>query len=282
MKKILLLSTSILLLSACGNDETPETEETNEVTEEASEGVESNENDTTEETQSGEDSSEGTDEGESDDQENTDQEDTKLTEEEAKERVVNYREEQEKWPNEYEFLMEEEDEVYTASMHVQREGAPIIAMYEVNKTTGEVRELEMGPDEPEPMTSEIVSMSDEERKEHHLEIAAEEQNIEDSLLEHLMLPGLHENTATYEGRVNPDDTVDLSLAIADTPPNYEQLNVSPDVDDEGYFTINLRPYDLSNKSVLRFSINGNYSEEQNFDLPIFEAQEGMESIGVRE
>lgn len=282
MKKLLLLSTSILLLSACGNDEMLETEETNEGTEEVSEGVESNGNDTTEETQSGEESSEGTDEGESDDQENTDQEDTNLTEEEAKERVVNYREEQEDWSNEYEFLMEEEDEVYTASMHVQREGAPISAMYEVNKTTGEVRELEMGPDEPEPMTSEIVSMSEDERKEHHLEIAAEEKNIEDSLLEHLMLPGLHENTATYEGRVNPDDTVDLSLATADTPPNYEQLNVSPDVDDEGYFTIDLRPYDLSNKSVLRFSINGNYSEEQNFDLPIFEAQEGMESIGIRE
>lgn len=247
MKKLLFLSTSILLLSACGNSVDTEDEEANE-----DQSV-----DETEEPQSDEDLPENNEDSESESTEN-DRDDSKLTEEEAEARVVNYREEQENRDSEfYEFGMEEEGEIYTASMHApistdERKGAPILARYEINRTTGEVQEIDMSPEEPEPHLSEIVLMSEEERREHHRELAADEENLVDSVLDNIMLPGLHENTMTYEGRVNPDNTIELSLTTADDPPYSEELNISPDIDNEGYFTINLRPYDLGNKSILRF------------------------------
>ncbi|WP_225742935.1 hypothetical protein [Marinilactibacillus sp. Marseille-P9653] len=290
MKKVFLFSTLILLLSACGNNETAETDETNELkSEQTSEITDSNqtqEDADVEETEAEEDSSENSDSDLSDE---SNQEDTEMTEEEAKEKVIAYINEQ-SGPTEaesYNFNIVDEGEVYTASMYTsvstdETKGAPIISMHEINKTTGEVKKIEVGPYDLNTATSEIASMSEEERKAHHRELVAEGESIDESVLEQLMLPGVHKNTTFYEGRINAGDTVELSLATADTPPEYEKLEFSPDIDTEGFFTINLSPYDLTHKSVFRFSIQGDYSNEQIFDIPIFEAQEGMENIGVRE
>lgn len=291
-----MLSTAILLLTGCSDGDTSETEDMNAgSSDQVSEETESNlnpnpnsnpdsETNETEDIEIEEESSTDTEENPSDDQ---DQENTEMTEEEVEEKVIAYVNENKAADGEaYNYNIKDEGAVFTASMYApvstsELKGAPILSMFEINKATGEVKEIEVGPYDSDTTTSEIVSMSKEERNSHHRELAAEEGKLEDIVLEHLLLPGVHKNTKTYEGRINPGDTVELFLALADTPPDYEPVNTALDIDEEGYFTIDLSPYELENKSVLRFSIEGDYSEEQVFDVPIYEAQEGMESIGVR-
>ncbi|MEC6748220.1 hypothetical protein VXN63_06660 [Marinilactibacillus sp. XAAS-LB27] len=146
MRKLLLFSTSILLLAACGNTET---DETNEIeSEETSEIVESNQDQEeadadTEDAENGEESSENLDTEPSDE---SNQEENEMTEEEAEELVITYINEQD-GPTEaesYNFGMKDEGEVYTASMYTsvstdETKGAPIISMHEINKTTSEVK-----------------------------------------------------------------------------------------------------------------------------------------------
>ncbi|WP_208559451.1 hypothetical protein [Marinilactibacillus kalidii] len=290
MKKLFILSTSILLLSSCSNNETTETDETNQIeSEQTSEETDSNKDQEgmgTNDTETDEESVENTDDTED---ENQNKENTKMTKKEAEEKVIAYINEQADYTETdfYEFNIQDEGSVYTASMYApvstdETKGAPIISMYEINQTTGEVKEIEVGNDEQDTAISEIVTMSEEERKAHHRELVAEGESIDKSVLENLMLPGVHMNTTFYEGRVNPGDAIEASLGTADTPPDYEQIDVAPKVDSDGYFTISLSPYDLTNKSVLRFSIQGDYSEEQIFDVSIYEEQAGMENVGVRE
>ncbi len=276
MKKIFLISGSVLALAACGPNEQTETNETNEETEVT-------------ESHSGQDNGEQ----EKEEVSNVEKEEpeSNLTEEEAEEQVIEYiketKPEIESFLSSYEFMVEEKEGKYQVNMFSSESadeniGSPLLSSYEVNQSTGEVKEIDPANEEPVPYLSEVATMSVEEREEHHRELAADAENLENKVLDHLMLPGLHENTVTYEGRVNPDDTIELFLATADDPPHLEHLDVVPEVDEEGYFSIDLHPYDLKNKAYLRFSIHGDYSKAQDFDLPVFEAEEGMESVSVHQ
>ncbi len=275
MKKIFLISGSVLALAACGQNEQTETDETNEETEVTG-------------SHSGQENKEQEKETASD----VEKEETAsdLTEEEAEEQVIDYIEETkpeiESFLSTYQFIVEEKGDKYQVNMFSSESadeniGSPLLSSYEVNRSTGEVKEIEPSIEEPEPYVSEVATMSEKEREGRHRELAADEENLENKVFDHLMLPGLHENTVAYEGRVNPDDAIELFLATADDPPYLEDLDVVPEVDEEGYFSVDLRPYDLKNKAYLRVSIHGDYSKTQVFDLPVFEADEGMESISVR-
>jgi uncharacterized FlaG/YvyC family protein len=275
VKKIFLISGSVLALVACGQNEQTETDETNEETEVT-------------EPHSGQENKEQEKEETSDVKKEESESD--LTEEEAEEQVIEYIEEMkpeiESFLSSYQFMVEEKEDKYQVKMFSPESadeniGSPLLSSYEVNRTTGEVKEIEPEIEGAEPYISEVATMSIEAREGHHRELAADEENLENKVFDHLMLPGLHENTETYEGRINPDGAIELFLATADDPPYLEDLDVVPEVDEEGYFSIDLRPYDLKNKAYLRVSIHGDYSKAQTFDLPIFEAEEGMESISVR-
>ena len=275
MKKIFIISTSILLLAACGNNE----------------NIESNDpSGETEVTESDEDQNS---EEEKNEKDAVDSEKSKLelTEEEAEEQVIEYIKETKPeiadFLSSYQFLIDEKDNKYQVRMFSPESGdedigSPLLSSYEIDRKTGDIAEIDLDSAEPEPYLSEVAIMSDEEREEHHRELATDEESLENSVLDNLLLPGLHENTETYEGKMNPNDDIELFLATADDPPYLERLDDIPDIDEDGYFVINLYPYDLSNKAFLRISINGDYSKAQTFDIPIFEAEEGMESISVSE
>lgn len=283
-KKIILASASSLLLTACGTNTDSENEES--TTDPPMEDHQSDENETTDETNS-------TENEEKNETEEQDQEiDNELTEEEAIENVLSYLEEQEGMETEglrlntterkeafrvqvFAFVPEDEEEQMTQTL----------GWFLVDKESGEVTKTDAAGKPEEERSgelSEIVYMNAEEREAHHREVAAAEEHLQSSVLENLMLPGIHENTIYYEGRINPGDNLIVYLVDPKDPIPADRIDTQPEVDEDGYFSIELNRITLESNNNFRISISGAYPQEQVFDLPIHEAQEGMESIHVKE
>lgn len=273
MKKLFILSSSILLLTACGNGANDENEEANE------------EPEVTESAENSKDSSE------EENEEN--EEESELTEEEAEEKARDYINENEDYDaDDYVIDMrdEDEDDDFYAVVHAgvktdEYKGNPILHEYKVDRVSGEVEEVspeDFGPEKQSAHISEIVSMSQEEKDEHHREIAQDQDQLDESVLDNLLLPGLHENTKEYEGRINPDDTIEkVSLKRMDDPPYDEEIDI-PEADEEGYFMIEFADDDLKNISVLTVVIEGKDYEGQVFEVPINEPDNKMDYISVHE
>ena len=205
MKKLFLISSALLVLTACGNEGTSENEEPTEETE-LTESVE-----------------------ETDEQDN---------EQENEKPEENRTEDSE---NQIDESSEEQKEVYI---------------------------------------SELTEFSDEERRAHHEKLAdGPPEYVQEKVYEHLMLPGIHENTIRYQGRVNPGESVRISLINKEEPQEFIE---DPEVTEDGYFTINLENYDLNVGQDIEVAITGGYPEQQNFVLTVNEAEEGMEDIRVKE
>lgn len=132
----------------------------------------------------------------------------------------------------------------------------------------------------EPYISELVNFSEEERRTHHENLAEAPENISEKVYEHLMLPGIHENTRKYEGRINPSDHIRFTFPDAE---NFaERTSYDPEISEEGYFTIDLGAFEFDAGQEILVSITKGYHEEQNFILTVHEAKEAMEDIRVRE
>lgn len=313
-KRIIFLSASVTLLASCGSEnETEEveapveqsTEETAESVEEQSESVDqqseetdnSNNNQVEEATDTDDESSEETASQESTDtadsqktseesQEQSDnQKETALSKEEAVERVMEYAEETDGFDLEgYQFMATDADNLYKVQMFkFVPEDAEVQEMrtakwYDVDKQTGEVTS---GMDRfSKDYMSEVVSMSEEERESYHRSLAAYEEDLSEKVFDQLLLPGVHENTTYYEGRVGSDKHVRLEYPGSEDILNRKSLD--PTVDEEGYFYIDMSKFNLKAEESFILRITGGYPLEQVFELPVYEAQEGMEEIHVRE
>lgn len=214
------------------------------------------------------------------------QEASELTEEEAKDTLVDYIKENDPEIGElidtYDIVMEEEGSSFQASIFPpvtsdDTKGAALIARYKIDRKTGNVEKVTDETDETEPYISEIVDFSEEERRAHHEKLA--DGPVQDKVYEHLMLPGIHENTKKYEGRINPGESVRFSYFDEE---GSQQSMYDPEVSEDGYFTIDLTPYDFKAGQEIEVAITGGYPQQQNFILTVNEAKEGMEDIRVRE
>lgn len=214
---------------------------------------------------------------------------SELTEEEAKEKLFDYVKENnpslDKLIDEYVVSMEEQGNNFQASIfpHVtsdDEQGGALIARYNIDRKTGEVEKVTGKDDGAEPYISEIVSFSEEERRAHNEKLAGEPEYIQDKVYEHLMLPGIHENTKKYEGRINPGERI--RFTFPDAEKFHERSIYDPEISEDGYFTINLNAYEFKAGQDILVSITGGYPEEQTFKLTVNEAQKGMEDIRVRE
>lgn len=135
---------------------------------------------------------------------------------------------------------------------------------------------EIEDDETQNNLSELVSMSNEERLMHHQNLGGSTESV----YENLMLPGIHENTRIYEGRINPDDNI--IFEIPDAEASSERDRITPEVSEDGYFLIEMEEYDFSVGDNIQVYITGPYPHEEGFSIPVLEAQDGMEEIRVRE
>ena len=214
--------------------------------------------------------------------------DSKLTEEAAKEKLFDYVKENDpsldKLIDTYDILMEEKGSSFQASIfpHVtsdDEQGGALIARYNIDRKTGDVEKVTDEDDDVEPYISEIVDFSKEERRAHHEKLAGESEYIQDKVYEHLMLPGIHENTKKYEGRINPGERVRFSYYDEE---GSQQPMYDPEVSEDGYFTMNLNSFNLKAGQDIEVAITGGYPQQQNFILTVNEAKEGMEDIRVRE
>ena len=268
------------LLAACGNDTETINEEPDEETE------------ITESTEEKDDKEDNNEDKENEDEEPEDEEssetDAELTEDEAEEKVRDYINEYEDYDaDDYLIAMREEDGDFYADIHAgiatdEEKGNPILHEYKVDRVSGDVEETDIGPYKQDAYISEVVSMSQEEKNEHHREIAQNSDELDEKVLDKLLLPGLHGNTKEYEGRINPEDTIErVSLKTADDPPQDEKIEI-PEVDDEGYFTIDFSEDDLETMSVLTIVISGDDYDGQVFEIPINESDNKMEYISVHE
>jgi hypothetical protein len=148
-----------------------------------------------------------------------------------------------------------------------------------NNTDQEQSESEGEPEETQDNQSElseIVSMTDEERLAHHQNLGGST----DSVYENLLLPGIHENTRIYEGRINPGDSI--IFEIPDAEASSERDSVTPEVSEDGYFLIEMAEYEFSVGDNIQVYITGSYPHEEGFSIPVHEAEEGMEEIRVRD
>ena len=272
MKKLFLIGTaSLALLAACGDDTETTHEEADEETE------------TTESTDKQDEQENNKEDEKSEDEESKD---TELSEDEAEEKAREYINENEDYnADDYVISMREEDDAFIAIVHAgikadEKKGNPILYQYKVDRISGKVEETNIGSEKQDAHVSEIVSMSQEEKDEHYREIAQNPDKLDERVLAKLLLPGLHENTKEYEGRINPDDTIGkVSLKTADDPSNNEEIN-TPDVDEEGYFTIYFSENKLKNSSVLTIIVSGDDYNEQIFEIPINEIDNKMDYIRV--
>lgn len=214
--------------------------------------------------------------------------DAELTEDEAKEKVIDYIKENEPETAElldsYQFSVKEDSDKYQVNMFSPESGdedigSPLLSSYEVDRTTGEVGEIEDESDETEPHLSEIGDLSEEERRAHHEELAVEPEYISDEVYKHLMLPGIHENTKEYEGRVNPGESV--MLEFPDAEKAGDRTTHNPDVSEDGYFKVDVSHFEFEAGQNIRVYITNGYPHEQTFDLPVHEAKEGMEVLHVK-
>lgn len=215
--------------------------------------------------------------------------DSELTETEAEEMVTDYAKEHENYdPDNYEFDTEEKEEAYRISIFSDtpdkgERGSPIIGRFNVEKTTGEVKELDDVVEETEnaqEQISEIADLNKEERHAHYEELAVSPENISDKVYENLLLPGIHENTKSYEGRVNPGEKVRFEFPDAEKASS--RSTYDPEISEDGYFTVNVHAYEFKAGQNIRIYITNGYPHEQTFDLPVHEAKEGMENIRVKE
>lgn len=213
---------------------------------------------------------------------------SELTEEEAKDRLFEYLEENNSERAEnfetYDLLIKEEGRNFQISLFPHttsddEQGGAMIARYNVERETGNVEEVTSN-DDTEPYISELIDFSDKERRAHHEKLAGGPEYIQDKVYEHLMLPGIHENTKKYEGRINPGERI--RFTFPDAEKFHERSIYDPEISEDGYFTINLNAYEFKAGQDILVSITGGYPEEQTFNLTVNEAQKGMEDIRVRE
>lgn len=123
-------------------------------------------------------------------------------------------------------------------------------------------------------------MSDEDREAHHRNLAVRDDLIWDEVFEYLMLPGIHENTVYYEARVAPDELVLIELPDAEELA--DRTTINPYTAEDGHFSIDLGEYEFAAGEAITIRISGGYPQEQTLELPIHEAQEGMEEVRIRE
>lgn len=213
---------------------------------------------------------------------------SELTEEEAKDRLFEYLKENNSERAEnfdtYDLLIKEEGRNFQISLFPHttsddEQGGAMIARYNVERETGNVEEV-TSKDDTEPYISELIDFSDKERRAHHEKLAGRPEYIQDKVYEHLMLPGIHENTKKYEGRINPGERI--RFTFPDAEKFHERSIYDPEISEDGYFTINLNAYEFKAGQDILVSITGGYPEEQTFKLTVNEAQKGMEDIRVRE
>lgn len=219
--------------------------------------------------------------------ENT-KEDDQITEDEAIEKVKVYVKEHEDYdPEHYEFGVEEKEKEYNISIFPNipdddQRGAQIVGHFKVDKATGKVEELDditgKMKDKKEKV-SEIVDMNKDEQRTHHERLAVKPDNIKNEVYEHLLLPGVHENTKKYEGRINPGEKI--RFEFPDAGNIADRSTFDPKVAEDGYFTIKMNPYNFKEGQNIRVYIINGYPHEQTFDLPVHEAEEKMEEIRVK-
>lgn len=215
--------------------------------------------------------------------------DSKLTKDEAKEKVVNYIKENEPeiedFLDTYQFVVEKKDDKYQVNMFSAESddeniGSPLLSSYKVNRETGEVDEVESEEaNETDPYYSEIVDLSKEEQRARHKEIAVQPDNLSDEVYEHLLLPGIHENTKDYSGRVNPGNTI--MFEFPDAKDIADRSTKEAEVSEDGYFTIHVNPYEFKEGQKIRVYITNGYPHEQTFDIPVHKDKKGMEDIRVK-
>lgn len=122
----------------------------------------------------------------------------------------------------------------------------------------------------------LANMSEEERYAHYRSLANAPDRLDETVFENLELPGIHENTAAYGGRVNPGSTIEMEI--------YDRrgdLDSSSDleVNKEGFFAVDLYQYESIEGDELTLHINhGELENEQLFILPIHPIEEGMDVI----
>lgn len=291
-KSLLFLSTSACLLAACGNtDDVDEGVEPEQETVEApdpdeeTDPVEEEEPESEEET--ADEAEETTEEPEENEMETpVESEEPLLTENEAVSQVREYVEANEDYSHDaLRFTVNDGDEeeqfvvqVFTFGPDGGEETHTVThGWYEVNRETGEVRDRY----ETDVHISELVQMEQEDREAHHRNMARNPESLSDEVFHSLMLPGIHENTEKYGGRINPDDSIRIERV--DVVEGEGRTIVEPEVDEEGYFELELDEYAMSEGEYLIARItNDFYQEEQSFELLVHEPQEGMEDIQVRE
>ncbi|QDI90818.1 hypothetical protein EPH95_06205 [Salicibibacter halophilus] len=212
-----------------------------------------------------------------------------MTEDEAEEHVIDYIKENESgiadFLDAYQFSVEENDDIYQVNMFSAESddetiGSPLLSSYEVDRTTGEVEAVENQANETKSQLSEIIDLNQKERRAHHEELAVKPEELSDEVYVDLLLSGIHENTEDYNGRVNPGDTVMFEFPDAEN--NTDRSTEEAEVSEDGYFTIHVEPYEFKAGEDIRVYITNGYSQEQIFDLPVHEAEEGMEEIRVKE
>lgn len=151
------------------------------------------------------------------------------------------------------------------------------------ESTDETVEEETVDEEESPQNEEIsgvVHMSEEERRSHHEGLAVRPQDLPDDAYDYLMLPGLHENTAIYEGRIAPGKT--LEIIFPDDEELANRTEITPEVSEEGYFLVELDEFHFEAGQEVRFGIRDGENATQVFDVPVYESEEGMEEIRVIE
>lgn len=187
---------------------------------------------------------------------------------------------------------ERDEETYRAQVFTfgpedaEQQMTQTLGWYSIDKMSGEVTNETPGADEETEEreeteseengdTSEIVSMGEGERESHHRNLAANEQHTMDSVYDRLLLPGIHENTASYGGRVSAEDSIRFEF------PNAENETVDSTVGEDGYFRVDMTPYNFSEEETIIVRITGEYPQEQVFELPVYSEEEGKEFIRVR-
>ncbi|QQK77527.1 hypothetical protein HUG15_19370 [Salicibibacter cibarius] len=213
---------------------------------------------------------------------------SQMTEDEAEAHVIDYINENKPeiadFLDVYQFSVEENDDIYQVNMFSaesddERIGSPLMSSYEVDRTTGEVEEVENQTNETESQLSEIVDLNQEERRAHHEELAVKPEEISDEVYVDLLLSGIHENTEDYNGRVNSGDTIMFEFPDAEN--SADRSTEEAEVSEDGYFTIHVNSHEFKAGQDIRVYITNGYSHEQVFELPVHEAEEGMEEIRVK-
>jgi hypothetical protein len=311
LKKILLLSTTSLLLFACGNSEEsePDSGENENSTEETIDTSTSDENQEIEDTEV----------TETTDDQNSEENSTELTENEAKEEVIHHiqenRPEIESFLSTYQFSVDENNGQYQVNMFSSESadeniGSPLLSSYEVDRNTGEVQEIDLDDDgqsletsandlktSDNPHMSELIDYSPEELRSHNEDMIThsgqkvEGQTPPEHFLEELMLPGIHENTEVYEGfagLLRDASTGELleprtvSIYLNDYEPAEMDPIMTPDVDEEGYFVVDFTDINITAGDELYIMVSApDLANQAVAMVEVSEVSEGMEHIYLR-